>query len=110
MPLNECNGRALSAPSGRHERKAWSRSDSGKQANGRRRRAGVRSRTHRPVAAIRLPQGGYTPSPSGTGAGGTDLRSLREGLMRLPTVPVERNVLLGSWRLEGGGQQSRGGP
>ena len=27
--------------------------------------------------------------------------------MRLPTVPVERNVLLGSWRLEGGGQQSR---
>lgn len=26
--------------------------------------------------------------------------------MRLPPLPVERNVLLGSWRLEGGGQQS----
>ena len=26
--------------------------------------------------------------------------------MRLPPLPVERNVLLGNWRLEGGGQQS----
>ena len=27
-------------------------------------------------------------------------------MLRLPKLPVERNVLLGNWRLEGGGQQS----
>jgi hypothetical protein len=27
--------------------------------------------------------------------------------LRLPPLPVERNVLLGSWRLEGGGQQNK---
>lgn len=30
---------------------------------------------------------------------------LRAKLLRLPPLPVERNVLLGSWRQEGGGQQ-----
>ena len=30
-------------------------------------------------------------------------------LLRLPPLPVERNVLLGSWRLEGGGQHSEVG-
>lgn len=48
--------------------------------------------------------GGYTPSPSG---GSNDMRALGKELMRLPPLPVERNVLLGSWSLEGGGQQSR---
>jgi hypothetical protein len=55
--------------------------------------------------------GGYTPSPSGgssagSGASSTDFRALGRELLRLPPLPVERNVLLGSWRLEGGGQQS----
>ncbi len=55
--------------------------------------------------------GGYAPPPSGgssasTGAGSTDLRALGKELLRLPPLPVERNALLGSWRLEGGGQQS----
>jgi hypothetical protein len=55
--------------------------------------------------------GGYTPSPlggssAGTGASPTDFRALGKELLRLPPLPVERNVLLGSWRLEGGGQQS----
>ena len=51
--------------------------------------------------------GGYTPSPSGGSSAGTgaDMRALGKELMRLPPLPVERNVLLGSWRLEGGGQQ-----
>jgi len=49
------------------------------------------------------PSGGSSAS---TGAGRTDLRALGKELMRLPPLPVERNVLLGSWRLEGGGQQS----
>ena len=55
--------------------------------------------------------GAYTPAPSGgssagTGPGGTDYRALGKELLRLPPLPVERNVLLGSWRVEGGGQQS----
>jgi hypothetical protein len=55
--------------------------------------------------------GGYTPSPSGgssagSGASSTDFRALGKELLRLPPLPVERNVLLGSWRLEGGGQQN----
>ncbi len=55
---------------------------------------------------------GQTPSsPSGgnsasTGAGGTDFRALGKEMLRLPPLPVERNVLLGSWRLEGSTQQS----
>jgi hypothetical protein len=32
-----------------------------------------------------------------------EMRALRRELMRLPPLPAERNVLLGSWRLEGGG-------
>ena len=56
--------------------------------------------------------GSKTSSASGgnsasTGAGGTDYRALGKELLRLPPLPVERNVLLGRWRLEGGGQQSR---
>jgi len=50
-----------------------------------------------------LPSGGSSAS---TGAGRTDFRALGKELMRLPPLPVERNVLLGSWRVEGGGQQS----
>jgi len=55
------------------------------------------------------PGGGYMPSPSGgNGAGaGNDFRALGKEMLRLPPLPAERNVLLGSWRLEGGGQQSR---
>lgn len=36
-----------------------------------------------------------------------DMRALGKEMLRLPPLPVERNVLLGSWRLEGGGQQSK---
>ncbi len=43
------------------------------------------------------PSGG---SSAGTGAGRTDFRALGKELLRLPPLPVERNVLLGSWRLE----------
>ena len=50
------------------------------------------------------PSGG---SSAGTGASRTDFRALGKELLRLPPLPVERNVLLGNWRLEGGGQQSR---
>lgn len=55
------------------------------------------------------PQGGYTPSPSGGNSAGTgsDIRALGNEMLRLPPLPVERNVLLGSWRLEGGGQQNK---
>lgn len=54
--------------------------------------------------------GGYTPSPSGgtsVGRGGTDMRALGKEMLRLPPLPAERNVLLGSWRLEGGGKQDK---
>ncbi len=51
------------------------------------------------------PSGGYTPSPS-SGNSGVDLRPLGKELMRLPPLPDARNVLLGRWRLEGGGQQN----
>jgi hypothetical protein len=53
--------------------------------------------------------GGYTPSPSGgsSAGGGPDMRALGKELLRLPPLSVERNVLLGSWRLEGGGQQNK---
>ncbi len=51
------------------------------------------------------PSGG---SSAGTGVGQPDYRALGKELLRLPPLPVERNVLLGSWRLEGGGQQERG--
>jgi hypothetical protein len=56
--------------------------------------------------------GGYAPSPSGGysaggGRDGVDMRALGKELLRLPPLPIERNVLLGSWRLEGGGQQSK---
>ena len=36
-------------------------------------------------------------------------RALRQKLLRLPLVPKERNVLLGSWRLEDDGQRSGAG-
>ena len=54
------------------------------------------------------PHGGYTPSPSGGNSAGTgsDFRALGKEMLRLPPLPAERNVLLGSWRLEGGGPQS----
>jgi hypothetical protein len=45
--------------------------------------------------------GGYAPSPSRV----VDMRAQGKELLRLPPLPDERNVLLGSWRLEGGGQQ-----
>ena len=48
------------------------------------------------------PSGG---SSAGTGVGQPDYRALGKELLRLPPLPVERNVLLGNWRLEGGGQQ-----
>lgn len=52
--------------------------------------------------------GGYSASPSGgSSAGQTDYRALGKELLRLPPLPVERNVLLGNWRLEGGGQQDK---
>jgi hypothetical protein len=38
---------------------------------------------------------------------GTDMRAERPKWLAMPPLPVERNVLLGSWRLEGGGQQSK---
>ncbi len=54
--------------------------------------------------------GSKPSSPSGgssaAAAGQTDYRALGKELLRLPPLPVERNVLLGNWRLEGGGQQS----
>ncbi len=37
--------------------------------------------------------------------GSADIRALGQQLLRLPPLPDERNVLLGSWRLEGGGPQ-----
>ena len=54
------------------------------------------------------PHGGHTPSPSGgnsagTGRDGLDYRALGKKMLRLPPLPADRNVLLGSWRLEGGG-------
>ena len=36
----------------------------------------------------------------------TDMRAERPKWLAMPPLPVERNVLLGNWRLEGGGQQS----
>jgi len=36
----------------------------------------------------------------------TDMRAERPKLLALPPLPAERNVLLGSWRLEGSSQQS----
>jgi hypothetical protein len=36
----------------------------------------------------------------------TDMRAERPKLLALPPLPAERNVLLGSWRLEGSTQQS----
>lgn len=54
--------------------------------------------------------GSKPSSPSGgssaAAAGQTDYRALGKELLLLPPLPVERNVLLGNWRVEGGGQQS----
>jgi len=47
-----------------------------------------------------------SPSGGSSAGTGTDMRALGKELMRLPPLPVERNVLLGSWRLEGGGPRS----
>lgn len=47
-------------------------------------------------------------APGGNSTGtGSDYRALGKEMLRLPPLPAERNVLLGSWRLEGGGQQDR---
>jgi hypothetical protein len=52
---------------------------------------------------------GGVPSPGGApsygGSQAVDMRAQGKEMLRLPPLPVERNVLLGSWRLEGGGQQ-----
>jgi hypothetical protein len=45
--------------------------------------------------------GGPAPTPSRV----VDMRAQGKELLRLPPLPDERNVLLGSWRLEDGGQQ-----
>ena len=52
----------------------------------------------------------YGSKPSSPQRGGqagatgrTDMRALGKELLRLPPLPTERNLLLGSWRLEGGG-------
>lgn len=54
------------------------------------------------------PSIGSTPAPSGGSSAGTatDFRALGKEMLRLPPLPDERNVLLGSWRLEGGGPRS----
>lgn len=53
------------------------------------------------------PSIGSVPSLSGGPAPPVvDMRAQGKELLRLPPLPDERNVLLGSWRLEGGGQQS----
>lgn len=46
---------------------------------------------------------GAPPSPPGPRV--VDMRAQGKELLRLPPLPDERNVLLGSWRLEAGGQQ-----
>jgi hypothetical protein len=55
---------------------------------------------------------GGAPSPGsppsyGGGSQTADMRALGKEMLREPPLPVERNVLLGSWRLEGAGQQNR---
>lgn len=45
--------------------------------------------------------GGYASSAPNV----VDMRAVGKELLRLPPLPDERNVLLGSWRLEGSGQQ-----
>ncbi len=52
------------------------------------------------------PHGGYAPSPSGGNSAGTgsDFGAMGKETLRLPPLPAERNVLLGSWRVEDGGQ------
>jgi hypothetical protein len=52
------------------------------------------------------PSSGTPPTYRG-GSQGTDMRALGRAMLREPPLPVERNVLLGSWRLEGAGQQNR---
>ncbi len=51
--------------------------------------------------------GGGAPRATSTGGNSADMRALGKEMLRLPPLPAERNVLLGSWRLEGGGQQSK---
>ena len=52
------------------------------------------------------PHGGYAPSPSGGNSAGTgsDFGAMGKETLRLPPLPAERNVLLGSWRVEDGSQ------
>ena len=55
---------------------------------------------------------GWKPSSPQQGGqagatGSADFRALGKELLRLPPLPVERNGLLGTWRVEGGGQQSK---
>lgn len=48
-----------------------------------------------------------SPHPGGPASSGSmDMRAQGQKLLRSPPVPAERNALLGSWRLEGGGQQA----
>jgi|GEM_PF-1570125 len=66
----------------------------------------ARNKAHAEEMYGQKPSSASGGSSASTGAGRTDFRALGKELMRLPPLPVERNVLLGSWRVEGGGQQS----
>ncbi len=63
----------------------------------------MRTRRHAEEMYGQKPSSPSGGSSAGTGVGPPDMRALGKELLRLPPLPVERNVLLGSWRLEGGG-------
>ena len=71
--------------------------------NKRQRDEEARNKAHAEEMYGQKPSSASGGSSAGTG---TDMRALGKELMRLPPLPVERNVLLGSWRLEGGGPRS----
>src|SRR5512134_1462910 len=58
-----------------------------------------RSQSSSSIGPVPSLQGGPAPPV-------TDMRAQGKEMLRLPPLPVERNVLLGSWRLEGSSEQS----
>jgi hypothetical protein len=58
-----------------------------------------RSQSSSSIGSVPSLQGGAAPPV-------TDMRAQGKEMLRLPPLPVERNVLLGSWRLEGSSPQS----
>jgi hypothetical protein len=96
----------------RQQREYWRAQEAERMEQQRRQEMNDAQRRHDEEASKRNSRlDGGAPSPGGApsygGSQTADFRALGKEMLRLPPLPAERNVLLGSWRLEGGGQQNK---